>query len=804
MTVDESITPSYSPRAGFSDPVSDMSLRRVAPLDGVEQRLEILERFPPTRDALDVVTNGLKALAGRRLGADQVRRDTQLLFAGLEKATAVYGLFVGPATVIGLYQSLLRLTGRNPDDAFPDGTWQFYVEYALREDTARHTVETYGFDALLQNHKVILGRADRMAAWVMASIYALRTYDRLLQNEWRERVYLRELREVVREQMGDERFEGLYRQWEQERPYSRGRDAHEKVDYPAYRRAKFDAFLQEAMVGVPTHVRRLWVERVTTAKGDLDAYQRQMSILACLEPDTYDEVKRPLTLGEACVAIVYEGRYYLLPLLDERTDKPITVSAVRSWLMALVAQQKPPALASGQLAALAMVQRSSWAGGLQRRLSGELLDNLARLQKAPILLNFDKRPFELPLSQIRQAERGVGGHAITIFDTGRTFVFDLSHIFFDGIWGAGIAEILTNEALAWATYLRKGALVPVMQEAPAPLWLQLTAADWALVQKQPRIQPEACGETAVINIRAIRGLRRLFKQRSDLLTLTVNDILILYRAIHATTYLPDPDLVTALNHLMQRTATRDAAAATLEALSYQSDDNPAVLIPVDASKRSPRERVHPVSFELPLAELNLLEQHRTTIQALDSYTKGLVSYQQFDELQREYLTTLATLGGIFAHVKEMAAEGSTTSIGSIKMLAHLPKSLQNLLTKIPERFDVLNDIFRGREVFSNVGAVVPGSTLTRFMTAKDDNEQKTLVWGIVTDAEEQMMITLRDFRPHVGKLVRANHSELANRITQDYLTSYAHGLNNFIHELMRITLASRETDMSSKPKMTHA
>lgn len=803
MSVEESIYPSFISHSGLPESPSELLSRQVVPLEGVEQRLEILERFPPTRDALDVVTNGLKALAGRRVGAEQVRQDTRLLSAGLEKATAVYGLFVGPATVISLYQSLLRMAGLNPEDAFPNGTWQFYVEYALREDTARHAVETYGFDAILRQHKVVLNQADRMAAWVMAAIYCLRTYDRLLQNEWRERVYLRELREVMKAQAGAERFEGLYRQWERERPYGRGRDAQQHVDYPTYRRTKFDAFLQQAMAGVPTEVRRLWVERVTKAKEELDAYQRQMSILACLEPDSYDEVKRPLSLDETSVAIVYDGHYYLLPLVDERTGKPVTISAVRGWLTALVGRQKAPTLASGQLAALAVVQRRSWAGGLQRRLSPELLENLARLQKAPILLNFDKRPFELPLSQIRQAERGVGSHAITLFDTGRTFVFDLSHIFFDGIWGAGIAEILTNEALAWATYLRQGQPVPAMPAAPSPLWLQLTAADWALVQKQPRIQPEACGETAVVNIRAIRGLRRLFKQRSDLLTLTVNDILILYRAIHAVTYLPDPDLVLILNSLTQRPTTHEAAVAALSVLSHQSDENPAILIPVDASKRSPRERVHPVSFELPLAELKLLQQHRTTIAALDSYTRGLVSYQQFDEIQREYLTALATLGGVFAHIKEIAAEGATTSIGSIKMLAHLPKSLQNLLTKIPERFDVLNDIFRGREVFSNVGAVVPGSTLARFMTAKDDNEQKTLVWGIVTDAEDQMVITLRDFRPHVGKLSRAGHFELANRMTQDYLTSYAHGLNEFIHELMRITLASRETDMSSQPKATH-
>ena len=802
MTAEKSVKPSYRSLPGITD--SAIEPLAQLPLPDVEQRLEILEKFPPARDALDVVMSGLQALAGRKLRPEQVKQDTQLIFAGLEKLTAVYGLFVGPATVISLYQSLLRVTGVNPDDAFPNGTWQFYVEYALREDTARHTVETYGFDTILRQHRIFLGQVDRMAAWVMAAVYCLRSYDRLLQNEWRERVYLWTLREVMKGQPEAAWFDGLYRQWEQERPYGRGRDAKSEEDYPAYRRTKFDAFLQEAMAGVSTDLRRQWVERVTQAKEGLAAYQKQMSILACLEPDVYDEVKRPLTPEETHIGIIYEGRYYFLPLLDKRTGKPMAVSAVRGWLGALVARREPPAVASGQLAALAMVQRSSWAGGL-RRLSGDVVKHLAWLRTAPILLNFDQRPFELPLSQIRQAERGLGGHAITLFDTGKTFVFDLSHIFFDGIWGAGIAEILTNEALAWGVYLhQQGRPVPPAPQLPKPLPIQLTAADWVLVQKQPRVQAEASGETAVVNVRAIRGLRRLFKQRSDLLKLTVNDILILYRAIHAITYLPDPDLLLKLNTLAQRSATHEAATAALEALRYSRNDNPAVLIPVDASKRSPNERVHPVSFDLPLGELNLLQQHQASIIALNSYTKGVVPYQQFDELQREYLTTLATLGGIFAHVKRLAAQGETTSISSIKMLAHLPKSLQNLLTKIPERFEFLNDIFRGREVFSNVGAVVPGSTLTRFMTAKDDNEQKTLVWGVMTDAQEQMVITLRDFRPHVGKLIRVGHLELANRITQDYLVSYGYGLNDFIHELMRITLASRETDISSQSRSTNA
>jgi hypothetical protein len=63
----------------------------------------------------------------------------------------------------------------------------------------------------------------------------------------------------------------------------------------------------------------------------------------------------------------------------------------------------------------------------------------------------------------------------------------------------------------------------------------------------------------------------------------------------------------------------------------------------------------------------------------------------------------------------------------------------------------------------------------------------------MTDANGVMYITLRDFRPHVGLLVACGRKDLAARIAQDYLDAYARGLNEYIHDLQRITRASRET-----------
>ncbi|HID53537.1 MAG TPA: hypothetical protein EYP41_16085, partial [Anaerolineae bacterium] len=110
----------------------------------------------------------------------------------------VYGLFYwGPAKFLEAYQRLLKLAGKDLAASFPEGTWQFYVGYALRDDTARHTCETRGFDATLCQYDIQLSAVDRVTAWTMAAIYALRQYDDLLANEWRERVYTHTLHQVA-------------------------------------------------------------------------------------------------------------------------------------------------------------------------------------------------------------------------------------------------------------------------------------------------------------------------------------------------------------------------------------------------------------------------------------------------------------------------------------------------------------------------------------------------------------------------------------------------------------------------------
>jgi hypothetical protein len=144
--------------------------------------------------------------------------------------------------------------------------------------------------------------------------------------------------------------------------------------------------------------------------------------------------------------------------------------------------------------------------------------------------------------------------------------------------------------------------------------------------------------------------------------------------------------------------------------------------------------------------------------------------------------------------REIAIQGESASVGAIKMLAHLPPPVQRLLDKVPDQIELLNDLLKGKEVFSNIGQVAPSSSLVRFISAKDDNDQKQLTWGVLTDASGIMHISLRDFRPHVAALHAIDRHDLANFITQDYLDAYANGMNIFIKDLWRITQASRETE----------
>jgi hypothetical protein len=772
-------------------------------LPEIESLSDLVAKVMPAGNVPAMILTGLTRIGTRHKTADTTRRDVNLLLKGVEQVldTAVYStLFAGPAAVLWGYRNILKLAGQSPDDFFPEGAWQFYTEYALREDTARHSLETFGFDTELTRHNLRISSINRLTAWVMASVYCLHQYPELLKNEWRERVYTNLLNVVTKDLPEQEAtiYRGLYRQWQKQCPYGRDADAAPDETYAIYRRRKFDSLLEDALQRLTPAQHREWVTLVHQAKeNDLPAYQRQMSILAALIPDVYNEVRQPIPIEQAHIALIWQGRYALIPICQPGSNLPADVNVVRSQIADVLAAKRYP---SDPLIPLARMRRSTWQR-LNKRFAIPLRAELDALQTAPIVINGDIRPRDLPLAELRQSERGVGSQAMTIFDTGETFVFDFSHIFFDGTWGAALAEILTNEALAWAAYLNRLPKTEVACPKPRLLSMQFASADLEVIAQAPRATPEVSAETDAVNIQGILTLRKLFERRNGRIRLTANDLLLLYRAIHAAIYQPDDALAAALKEASRQGGpVATGARAAIETLAEARTTNPAVLIPVDASHHHPGDRLYPMNFEVPLKELDLLNLHAQTLQALHAYQSATGKrdqiYEQFDQLQRTYLASLAGFGELMAKAKAIAISGEDTTIGVLKLVGVLPAPVQRLLESIPQRSDMLNDLIRGREVFSNLGAVAKTSSLTRFITAKDDNEQKTLAWAVITDAAGTLRLSLRDFRPHVGLLLAANQRDLATWMTRDYLETYARGINQYIRELRRITLASRETRLS--------
>lgn len=776
-----------------SQPLRQLSRLTLPEIDKV---VELTAQILPAGNVPGMILSGLARLPEQRLPRATVQQHLRALLSGaqqlLDQATFA-AAFAGPAAVLGAYQNLLKLAGKKTEDAFPEGIWQFYVEYALREDTARHVNETHGFDTLLRQHEIYLSETDRLTAWVMAAIMSIHQYDALLEIEWRERVATRLLSDLTASLPQAATFSGLYRAWEIQRPYRRGAEAA-SYDYPDYRRIKFNHFLQEAMRDLPAELRAAWAGQMLEAQKELPAYQRQLSILAYLDPGEYGETRVAYRFDQARVGLIVRGNYFTLPVYTPGSDQPLNVETARAQLAALLAL---PGAAPANLTGLARIRRAAWPA-LRKKLTPNLVQALDELRFAPILINADPRPAQLPLTAIRQAERGIGSHALTIFQTGESFVFDQSHIFFDGILGAALAEILTNEALSWAVYLQTlPAPRPAVQPLYTPLVFPVTAAEVEALKKAPRATPESGAENDRINLRACQSLRKLLKQRSAALTLTVNDLLALYRAIHAARYQPSAALQMELKQLAARTETRPLAMEIARAWEESRQQNPALLIPMDASRRSPRERLYPLSLEAPLVELDLLGLHQRALRSLADYQAASgdrsALYQAFDQNRRQYLAALSGLGAIFNKLKEIAIAGESVSAGAIKMLAHLPPALQTWLDGLPTRVGMLNDLLKGREVFSNVGAVVASSTLRRFVTAKDDNEQKQLVWGLITGADGVLRLSLRDFRPHVAALQAIGRADLAQKITQDYLDAYAEGFNRYLADLQRMALVNRET-----------
>lgn len=823
----------------------------------VEALQEEVAAVIPAGNIVGLVLSGLVRLRGRNLPVEQAKSDVSALMRGLEMLprhilpSTLYGtFFAGPAAVLAAYQKLLTLAGKDPESAFPEGLWQFYLEFALREDSGRHTNETLGFQNALARYSLDLSEVDQLAAWVSAVSQLYFQYDDLLFNEWHELVYLNLLENTVLEaKMGHKlSFQRLTQAWAAQRPYHRGQDAKADENYPLYRRRRFDQFMQGRLSFLPEeHKNKMSEYYLERLDSELAAYQQQMTILATLNPERYRENREPLQLWQARIGVVHQGCYYLLPachtdhagrpllfetqhpdspfealsvspegqlldrtgrllqsnrmgrITDAKTDqirgylRPAHFQAIRRQVAAILdhqaspAGEKPvPAELDTQLLAIGRTEQER---ARQKISDQEVQQALSALKCSPVIINWDERAGELPLATIRQGKRGIGDHALTIFRTDHSMIFDQSHIFFDGTWGMAIAEILTGEAISWAAYFNSLEIPEPAKQTP----FYLSLPHRGELEKFPqKVSLEVSAESRRIDTAALYRLCKLLPQRHPDLKLTVNDLLILYRCEFGHEYRPSSAVEDSLFELQaQRTSEAQEVYRLInETIANSQAYNPSVLIPMNATGISPRERLYPTTFRNPFS--NLWTRYQQASNALNRYTVNQTqpNWAIFTDERRSLLAQLHYFGELLRAYKKVALEGGSTSTATMKLLAHLPHSVLKLLDEIPRRIEILNEVIKGEEVFSNVGRVARGSSLCRFISAKDDNENKALVWAVLTDDNDVMHLSLRDFRPHVAALDKMDKIELAELILKDYLDAFAVGFNQFIANLLDILNAT--------------
>ncbi len=749
-------------------------------------------------------------------------------------------LIVVPAIILDIVQRLRTwLTGQ--PRAYPQGSWQFYLKFGLREDLAHFTNETIGYHLQRPPESTEL---DDLTAWTMTVIQFLWNYDELMGVVWDEWITLRLLSKAAHRAglAHDNLFVRLQRDWEMARPYH----APLNGTYADVRQAAFQEFIAPRLASLPHDLRvEIQREHQELAAAQREAFKRQMSLLAHTKPGRFLDDKEGIPLWDARIGLVICGRYYLIPVVDHdengapvvyeysggrwplriengqlfdpagdqlvmhgdhlfrRTDGGLVgyldmapASRVKWQLRAILEQrsrQSPPSAGEVPVDILLAETPRSRQARLRRSLPRETQESLDRLDRAPIIINWDILPRDRSLAELRRTHRGIGDHPLTIIRTENSLIFDQSHVFFDGTWSLAMAEVLTNGAVRWCE--RCIHIAP--SEAPLVQPLDIEPSSAFLSEAIPYRQvPEISAETTIWDISSIFQLRRLLAQTGT--RLTINDLLVITRIFHAAHYKPSPSVQTAIDEFRARASTvaeRKALAAIQHSLQRGRVTNPALLIPVDASPVEPHERLFPITFR-NLAD-NLVWIWDDTWEAYQAYRRieppntpeGIAAFQAFALKRTLLIGNLRAFSYILAANKAVAMRGASLNIGILKLLVGLPPWLQFMLKEIPEQFPVLNELIRGDEVYSNVGRVAQGSSLARFMTAKDDGNTKALAWGIMTDDQDRLIVTMRDFRPHVKPLIRAGHIELARHMAQDYVQTYTFDLMGLVARLVAMLQA---------------
>jgi hypothetical protein len=285
-------------------------------------------------------------------------------------------------------------------------------------------------------------------------------------------------------------------------------------------------------------------------------------------------------------------------------------------------------------------------------------------------------------------------------------------------------------------------------------------------------------------LRALIALRRrLAKIQLDL---TINDLLLLARVDHAATYWPGPPAEQALEAITAIAGGAQVAQDYRRQLERQREINPAMLIPMDASASDPRLRLYPTTFRNPRPALLPGLERCDTLVARLRRQPDMATRQEFERERQALYLELYSYAALLRALKRVTMRGESFTTAALRLMGHLPAAMQSLVDLIPQKIGILNEIIKGREVFSNVGQVVASSSISRFASSRDDGDTKLLVWGIMSDAGGTLVITLRDFRPHVAPLLRLGRADLARALAQDYLDSYVACVDGLARRVQRV------------------
>lgn len=786
-----------------------------------------------------IIRSGASLLKARRIAARDDSRRVSLKSVAAD--WLVYGtMIVAPAIGLNILQNIrTSITGKPREH--PDGSWQFYLYSGLREDLAHHTNETTGYQA---NRPTSANDLDDLTAWVMTLIQFAWSYDMLMGVVWDEWTLLRLVEKyATRAELANNKlFDRLQRQWELKRPY----DAPLNGTYADVRQAAFKTFITPRINQLPVQAQHHLQDEIAALQSERSRYIEQMSLLARIVPGRYIDTRERIEIWDAHIAIIYQGRYHVIrlaacdddgqPLMfrpdgsreklrtvdgslyhpkygrlitdgeqllaAEFEDRPVgyldmvSVAQVRYQLSQILASPRQEDWErANQVDILLSETPRRYHQRLRRELPRRTRNQLAALQKTPVIINWDERDSTNTLADLRRAQRGIGDHALTVIKTDNTMVFDQHHIFFDGTWSLAMAEVLTSAAVQWC---KRSMAIPPIETRPARTFRLEPSEAFLSKARDLQQQPEVSAETTIFDISQIFKLRKMLFEVTGT-QLTVNDLLMTTRIFHAAHYTPSLPVQSALDEFRATAITKDeeeALQAIEDSLQRGRLINPALLIPVDASPSEPYERIYPITFR------NLLDQMvwiwDDTWEAYQAYRRieppntpeGIAAYDRFVERRRELASTLRTFSSVFDAMKRVALSGGSVNIAILKLLVGLPAWMQYYIRGFAEVFAVVNEIARGEEVYSNVGRVAKGSTLSRFMSARDDGKTKTLVWGIMTDDNNRMIVTMRDFRLHVKPLMEAGHEELARKLAQDYVNKYTEALIGLVARMWAMLKAT--------------